>query len=168
MAESDGFVVYAGEYPDLDTAKDDFAAIKGLHKADFIGQYDAALFTKEEGGKVKIIDTDETARARGAKGGIIAGAVLGVLFPPSVLAMAAGGGALGAIIGHVHKGMPRGDIKELGELLDEGEAGIVLVAEMTIEEGLDKMLKQAAKVMKKEIQADADELKKEVDAASQP
>jgi uncharacterized membrane protein len=167
MAESEGYVVYAGEYPDLDTAENDFLAIKELHDADFIGKYDAALFTKKENGKVKIVDTDESSRARGATGGAIAGAVLGVLFPPSIIGMAAGGGAIGAILGHVSGGIPRGDIKELGELLDEGEAGIVLVGESTIEEGLDGMLKNATKEMKKEIDANADDLKKELDAAVQ-
>jgi uncharacterized membrane protein len=165
MAEPEGSVVYAGEYPDLATAEEDSLALKDLHKADFIGHYDAALFTKEEGGKVKIVDTDESGRARGATGGAIAGAVIGIIFPPSILAMAAGGGILGGILGHVSSGMPRGDIKEIGELLDEGEAGIILVGETTIEEGLEKLLKKANKVLKKEIQANADEMKKELDAA---
>ncbi|MHB8793507.1 MAG: DUF1269 domain-containing protein [Thermoleophilia bacterium] len=165
MAQSDGFIVYAGQYPSLEAAKDDFAAIKALHKADFVGHYESALFTKEENGKVKIVDTDETARAHGAVGGAIAGAVLGVIFPPSLLVMAAGGGALGAIIGHVAEGMPRGDIKEVGEMLDMGEAGIVFVGEPTVEAGVDKLMKKASKVMKKEIQADADEVKKQLDQA---
>lgn len=166
MTDSEGMIIYAAQYPNLDTAKADFEGIKALHHADFIGQYDAALFTKEEGGKVKIIDTDETARAHGATGGAIAGAVIGIIFPPSILGLAAGGGVIGAIIGHVHKGMPRKDIKEIGDTLDDGEAGIILVGEATIEEGLDKLLKQAAKVMKSQIQADADEMKRELDAAT--
>jgi len=165
MTESEGFIVYAGEYPSLEAARDDFAAIKALHKADFVGHYESALFTKEEDGKVKIVDTDETARAHGAVGGAIAGAVLGVIFPPSLLVMAAGGGAMGAVLGHVAKGMPRGDIKEIGDMLDEGEAGIIFVGESTVEAGIDKLMKKASKVMKKEIQADADAMKKELDQA---
>jgi len=165
MSESNGFIVYAGQYPSLEAARDDFEGIKALHKADFVGHYDAALFTKEDNGKVKIIDTDETSRAHGAVGGAIAGAVIGVIFPPSLLVMAAGGGALGAVIGHVSKGMPRGDIKEVGEMLDEGEAGIVFVGEPTIEAGAEKLMKKATKVMKKQIQADAEEMKKNLDQA---
>ncbi|MDO8736710.1 MAG: DUF1269 domain-containing protein [Thermoleophilia bacterium] len=165
MTESDGFIVYAGQYPSLEAAKDDFVAIKALHKADFVGHYESALFTKEEGGKVKIVDTDETARAHGAVGGAIAGAVLGVIFPPSLLVMAASGGAVGAVLGHVAKGMPRGDIKEVGDMLDEGEAGIIFVGEATVEAGVEKLMKKASKIMKKEIQADADEMKKTLDQA---
>ena len=166
MAEPDGFIVYAAQYPGLDDAEEDFEAIKALHEMNFVGHYDAALFTKEENGKVKIIDTDETSRAHGAVGGAIAGAVIGVLFPPSVLVMAAGGGALGALIGHVSKGMPRGDIKEVGEMLDEGEAGIVFVGETTVEAGVEKLMKKASKVMRKEIKAESKEMKKAMEEAA--
>jgi len=81
MAETDGFIVYAGQYPSLEAAKDDFAAINALHKADFVGHHESALFTKEGSGKVKIVDTDETARAHGALGGAIAGGCSGNHFP---------------------------------------------------------------------------------------
>jgi len=165
MTESDGFIVYAGQYPSLEAAKDDFAAINALHKADFVGHYESALFTKEGSGKVKIVDTDETARAHGALGGAIAGAVPGIIFPPSLLVWAAGGGALGAMIGHVAEGMPRGDIKEVGEMLDAGEAGIVFVGKATIEAGAEKLMNKASKIMKKEIKADAKEMKKTLDQA---
>jgi len=165
MTGNNSFIMFAGEYQNLAEAQEDFEAIKTLHQADFVGYYESALFTKEEGGKVKIINTDETPRAHGAVGGAIAGAVIGLIFPPSLLAMAAGGGALGALIGHVARGMPRKDIKEIGEMLDEGQAGIIFVGEPTFEEGVEKLMKKADKVMKKEIQAEADEMKKELDLA---
>jgi len=165
MSESDGFIVYAGQYPSLEAARDDFAAIKALHKTDFIGHYESALFTKEGNSKVKIIDTDETARAHGAVGGAIAGAVIGILFPPSLLFMTAGGGALGAIIGHVAEGMPRSDIKEIGELLDEGEAGIIFVGEATVDAGVENLMSKASKIMKKEMKADTRAIKNTLDQA---
>jgi hypothetical protein len=46
-------------------------------------------------------------------------------------ALTVGGGAgaaIGAISGHVSGGMDRGDLKELGDVLDEGEAGLMLDA----------------------------------------
>ena len=65
MARPDGMILYAAQYASLEPAKEDFADIKELHKEKFVGFYDAALFTKEADGKVKIIDTDESGRARG-------------------------------------------------------------------------------------------------------
>lgn len=166
MAQSDGMILVAATYDSLEAAKEDFKGMKELHKEKFIGFYDAALFEKEEGGKVKIIDTDESGRARGAGIGLAVGAVLGLLFPPSLLLWGAAGAGLGALLGHITTGMPRGDIKELGDMLDAGQAGIIVLGETTMEEGFDRMAKKAAKVMKKQVDVDAEEVKKQIDEAA--
>ncbi len=166
MAKPDGMVLYAAQYTTLDAAKEDFAAIKELHKEKFVGFYDAALFTKEEGGKVKIVDTDESGRARGTGIGLAVGAVLGLVFPVSLLVWGAAGAGLGAVVGHFATGMPRSDIKELGDALDEGQAGIILMGETTMEEGMDHLAKRAAKVLKKEVDVNAEEVKKAIDEAA--
>jgi uncharacterized membrane protein len=166
MKDVDGFIVYAGEYANLNDARDDFEAIKTVHREKFVGHYEAALFTKEPGGKVKIINTDETPRAHGAVGGAIVGAVIGVIFPPSLLLLAAGGAGVGALIGHVAEGMPRGDIKEIGEMLDDGEAGIIFIGETTLDRGAERIMAKADKVMEKELKAETKELKKAMKEAA--
>jgi uncharacterized membrane protein len=165
MADADGMILFAGQYSDLDDARIDFDVIKELHKEKLIGRYDAALFTKTDKGKVKIIDTDESFRARGATAGALGGAILGLIFPPTLL-LIGGGAALGAVIGHVSMGMPRGDIKELGEMLDEGEAGIILAGEMTIGKFEERIMHRASKISKKEIDVDTEKLKKDVDESA--
>src|SRR5512144_1752947 len=40
---------------------------------------------------------------------------------------AAGGAVLGAVSGHAAAGMSRHDLKDLGEQLDEGQAGLIVV-----------------------------------------
>ena len=49
--------------------------------------------------------------------------------PPSArpLVGAGTGGVLGAVAGHAAAGMSRDDLKELGEQLDAGEAGLIVV-----------------------------------------
>jgi uncharacterized membrane protein len=165
MAEADGMIMFAAQYADLDDARVDFDVIKELHHEKLIGRYDAALFTKTEKGKVKILDTDESFRARGATAGALGGAILGLIFPPTLL-LIGGGAALGAVLGHVSMGLPRGDIKELGEMLDEGEAGIILVGEMTVAKFADRILKKAAKVSEKNVDVSADEVQKAVDESA--
>ena len=163
MADPDGMILYAAAYDSLDDAKMDFEGIKILKSEKFLGAYESALFTKEEGGKVKILNTDATERGWGAKVGIVTGAVIGLIFPPSIIGMAAAGGGIGAVLGNFMKGMKRSDIKEVGDMLDEGQAGIVLVAEVTLEEGLDHLMKHAAKIAKKEVDAQAKDIKAAID-----
>jgi uncharacterized membrane protein len=158
-------IVYAAAYGSLEDAKEDYEGIKELHKEKWIGKYESALFTKNEDGSVKIHDTDATSRGRGLKMGAAIGAAVGIIFPVTILAGALVGGGAGLLGGHLTKGLKRGDIKELGDLLDEGEAGIVLVGIVTPDEGIDRFLKRAAKVMKKQVDADAEELKKAIDDA---
>jgi len=165
MAEADGILVFAGQYANLDEATEDFMALKTLKSMDFIGKYEAALFTKTVEGKVKIIDTDATERGAGAKVGAVTGAVLGIIFPPSLLASAAVGAGAGALVGNFMTAMSRKDVKELGELLDDGQAGIVFIGETTLEAGMRKLLKHVAKEMKIQVDDQADEMKRAIDAA---
>ena len=165
MAEPEGMILYAAAYGSLDDAKMDFEGIKLLKAEKFLGDYEAALFTKEEGGKVKIVNTDATERGWGAKVGLVTGAVIGLIFPPSILGMGALGAGVGAVLGNFMKGMKRSDIEEVGNMLDEGQAGIILVGEVTIEEGMDRLMKRAAKVAKKEVDAQAKEIKDAIDEA---
>jgi uncharacterized membrane protein len=158
-------IIFAAQYGDLDDAKNDFAAIQELHKEKWIGPYESALFEKTEDGKAKIVNTDSSARAWGATAGMVVGGVLGVIFPPSVLAMGALGAGAGALAGHFAGGIARSDIKELADTLEIGGAGIVLIGEFTPDEGIDKLLKRAAKITKKQIDQDAADMKKAVDEA---
>ena len=61
--------------------------------------------------------------------------------------------------------MSRGDLKDLGEALDEGEAAVIVVGESKIDEQIEKATKRARKLIEKQIDADADELKRELEAA---
>jgi uncharacterized membrane protein len=162
---SEGLIVYAAAYDDMEGAEADFEAIKLLSKEKFIGGYESALFEKREDGKVKILNTDASERAWGAKAGLVAGAVIGLIFPPSIAGMAAVGAGVGALGGNIMRGMKRKDIAALGDLLDEGEAGIIFIGEATLEEGMDRLMKRAAKVLKKQVDADAEAVKRAIDEA---
>ena len=63
--------------------------------------------------------------------GLATGAVV-ALFPAVGIigALAVGGGAgaaLGAVTGHAHSAMNRDDLKTLGEVIDKGHAGLIVV-----------------------------------------
>src|SRR5215831_10676871 len=111
MADNAAFI-YVAAYPDETTARDDYAAVKSLHDQGVVGSYDAAVVTKDANGKVHA-NKDETATRHGAWWGVAAGAALGAIFPPSILASATAGGLIGGVSGHLAKGMSRSDVKQL-------------------------------------------------------
>jgi uncharacterized membrane protein len=156
--------VYAATYADRADAFADYDNLLDLHAAKLVGTYDVALITKDDEGKVHV-EKHEKPTQHGAWGGIAVGALVGVLFPPSVIGAAVVGGLAGGVGGHLRKGMSRGDASELGELLGGGEAALIVVGESRVEEELDKALTRAEKSIEKEIDADNKEFKRELEEA---
>jgi uncharacterized membrane protein len=155
--------LYAAIYDDSAAAEADYVAVFELHAAGLVGTFDSAVIEKDDDGKVRVSKTEKPTQ-HGAWGGIGVGAVIGILFPPSLIASAAVGGVIGGVGGHLFKGMSRGDLKDLGEGLDEGQAAIIVIGESKIDEQIQKAAKQAKKVIAKQIDADAEELKTAVNA----
>ena len=164
MADEPVFL-YLAVYDSEDDARLDYDALLELHAAGIVGTYDAALVTKDAEGKVHV-HKHEKPTQHGAWTGIGVGAVLGVLFPPSILGSAVVAGTAGGLIGHFWRGMSRGDMKDLGEALDDGQAALVVVGRSKLEETLDRELKRAQKRVEKEIDAESKDVEKEIDAAA--
>ena len=162
MADRPVFV-YAAVYDTATDAEADFMGVVDLHAAGAVGTYDAAVIVKEDG-KVHVHKTEKPTQ-HGAWTGIAVGAVAGILFPPSIFGSAVLGGAAGGVIGHLHRGMSRGDLKDLGEALDEGEAALIVVGESKIDERIEEATKRARKVLEKQVDADAEEFKRELQEA---
>jgi uncharacterized membrane protein len=150
MAKPDSVFIFNGTYPNEDAARADYDIVKDLPAAGAVGTYDAAVVTKDIAGKVHV-NKDEMATRHGAWGGAAAGAVVGLLFPPSILATAAVGAAVGGIGGHLWRGMSRSDVKEFGDIIDEGQAALVIVGESTVEQAVQKASLKAEKRIAKQL-----------------
>jgi uncharacterized membrane protein len=163
----DPLFLYVAAYDSEADARTDLDALAVLHAAGAVGTYDAALVVKDAGGKVHV-HKHEKPTQHGAWTGIGVGAVVAILFPPSLLASTVVGGVAGGVIGHLWHGLSRHDVKELGETLDAGEAAVVVVGKSKLEELLDRELKHATRRIEKQIDADAKAFEKELDAAADP
>jgi uncharacterized membrane protein len=157
--------MYAGDYESVDDAKADLEVLKELHRDKFVGTYDAAVLTKTDEGKVEIVEKTEKPTQHGGWAGLAAGAAIGLIFPPSILVSGLVGAGGGALIGHLRGGMSNSDLKEVGEMLDESEAALIVVGEATIERAVDEATRRAKKKMKKEVGADAREMERAIDSA---
>ena len=160
----DTFFAYCGVYADVSDALADYDAVHALHtEIGLIDAYDAAVVERTSGGKVKIVKKHETpTRVGGVLGGgvgLATGLVI-ALFPAAaiggglLLATGGGGAILGAVAGHAAAGMSRSDLKDLGESLDSGQAGLVVVAVSDIEAKVKAAMKRAEKIEARELKAD--------------
>ena len=156
--------LFIGVYDNPVFAREDLEVVRDLHAQKIIGTYDAAVAVKEADGSVKVSKWEKPTQ-HGAWTGIAAGAVVGILFPPSILGMAALGGVTGGLIGHFHGGMSRKDVKELGEMLDAGDAALIVIGRDKLDEQLQKAGLRAQKQIEKELKVDAKELDKQLAAA---
>jgi uncharacterized membrane protein len=173
----DTLMVYAGVYDSVGGAEADYQLVKDLHtEAGLIDGYDAAVIERRADGKVKIVKKHETpTRVGGVLGGGIglATGLVVALFPfaaigGGLVAATTGGGAiLGAVAGHAAAGMSRHDLKELGEALDAGQAGLVVVAVSDMGAKVERAMKHAAKLQQKELKADTAEIERDAASAGQ-
>jgi len=165
MAKPDAVFISIGTYPSEAAARADYDVVKDLHAAGAVGSYDASVITKDDMGKVHV-NKDETSTRHGAWGGAAVGGLVGLLFPPAILAGAVVGAAAGGVGGHLWKGMSRADVKAFGELIDEGQAALVIVGESTIEQALAKAGLKAEKHVAKELGVSAKDLDSAIQAAA--
>ena len=165
MAKPETVFIYIGTYPDEAAARDDYGVVKDLHAAGAVGTYDAAVVTKDDAGKVHV-NKDEMATRHGAWGGAAAGAVVGILFPPSIIGTALVGAAAGGVGGHLWRGMSRADVKEFGDVIDDGQAALVIVGESKVEQALEKAGLKAEKHVAKELDVSPADVDKAVQEAA--
>ena len=164
MSGSDTTFILVATYPDEVAARQDYQVVKDAHAAGLVGSYDAAVVTKDANGKVHE-NKDETATRHGAWWGVAAGAAVGIIFPPSILASAAVGGVIGGVSGHLAKGMSRSEAKELGDFIDPGQAGLVIVGESKVEDAIKKAVTRAEKQTAKELDVPPKDLDKALQQA---
>jgi len=171
----DTFTVFAASYDTLGAAEADFHAVRELYEnSGLIDTYDAAVITRDDHGKVRIVAKHEQPTRRGAWRGLgigLVGGALVALFPAvglgaGLLAGATGGAGLGALAGHVSAGLKRADLSELGDLLDDGHSGLVVVAASELGDRVEQAMKHAGKLARKPLQADEQAVERDIEAAA--
>jgi uncharacterized membrane protein len=135
------------------------AALKDFQQAELAGAIDlidAAVIVHNSDDKVKIEETGDPSGKKWAKRGAIAGGVVGIIFPPSIILSAAVGGGAGGVWGKIRdKGFKDEDLKEIGKSLPPGSSAIIAVAEDRMVEQLESALAGYEKIAKHVVSAEA-------------
>jgi uncharacterized membrane protein len=132
-------IAFIATYDDAADARQDYEEVKQAHSKGFIGEYDAAVVWKNDKGKVEIDSVSDEAGRKWLWAGLGVGALVGLIFPPSILAASAIGALSGAVIGRFRDGIPQNDLEQIGEALTGDNAALVVVAEDPVAEALQKI-----------------------------
>jgi uncharacterized membrane protein len=134
-------------------ALEDFQSMDREGSIDLI---DAAVIVHTAEGKVKFEETADPSGKRWAKRGAIAGGVVGLIFPPTIIASALVGGGAGGIWGKLRdKGFKDDDLREIGESMEPGTSAIIAIAEDRVVERLQRGLEGYERIARHTVSAEA-------------
>jgi uncharacterized membrane protein len=166
MTDNDTLIVLAASYDDLAAAEVDYEAVKAFYYEAGVGHdFDAAVLERGDDGKVKVAKKHEQRTRHTAWEGLAIGVVAALLPGVGLVAGAAVGASVGAITGHIKGGMKDTDLKELGTVLEAGQAGLIVLYATNVADQVAALIKAENRFVSQEIDADADELAKQLKAA---
>lgn len=166
MSDKDLLVVLGASYDSVDDAETDYEAVKAIYDEAGVGHaFDAAVLERGADGKVKVADKHEQSTRHGAWVGLAIGAVAAILPGIGLGVGAAVGAGVGAVTGHIKGGISNDDLKELGSVLNNGEAGLIVIYATNMADQVAASIKAQNRFISKAIDADADELAKQLKTA---
>jgi len=148
--------VFVATYDTEDGAAAASNAFQAAQRDGAIDLIDAAVIVHTADDKVQIEETADPSGKKWAKRGAIAGGVVGLIFPPSIIVSAAVGGGAGGIWGKIRdKGFKDEELKQIGNSLPPGSSAIIAVAEDRMVEQLERALSGYDKIAKHVVSAEA-------------
>lgn len=159
---SDGaYTLVVGRFPTMDEAEAAYDLLEAIERDSPLRIDGVVIASSDADGKVQLGKVTEHSTRTGLKWGLVGGVALGVLFPPSILAGAIGGGAIGAAIGKVTNLSHRAGLAdELEGVMKPNTAGIVALVEDTavveVRRALAKADQIVTKAVDKQIAAEID------------
>jgi len=175
VSEKDTLIVMAAAYQDVADAEADYGAVKALYDEVVSSHdFDAAVLARDENGEVKVVmkhaQSTRHSAAHGRGWGLAIGAACAIFAPVGLLGgPAVGGGAgatIGAVTGHVKSRIDDEDLAALGDVLDQGQAGLIVVYEVNMADRIAANMKSVNTVaVSRRIDAYADELARQLHEA---
>ena len=143
--------LYIATYSDPDAAQQDWDGIKQLARDDVIEVDGLVLVSRDDDGKIKVKDNANDV-GKGAAIGAVGGAIIGLIFPPALIALAVVGGGIGAGAGAIVDRRQKKEIKaDIEDVLPPGSSGIVALFEERWVDDVEKALAKADKTSKHEV-----------------
>ena len=166
MADDKTLSVIIGQYDTTEDAVEDLGYVLESRDEHLYAFFDGAVVSKDESGNVGIVRKHETPVSMGAWGGLVVGAVVGLVYPPALLELGAVGAATGAIVGHFSRGMSNSDIRELGDSLNEATAALIIAVDSESADTTRSIMGRARSITVKPVTARASDIDAAIEQAS--
>ncbi len=148
--------IFIATFGDEVQAKESLKDFQAMDREGSIELIDAAVIVRGADGKVRFEETADPSGKKWAKRGAIAGGVVGLIFPPSIIVSAVVGGGAGGIWGKIRdKGFKDEDLKAVGEEMAPGTSAIIAIAEDRVLERLQNGLKGYDRIARHAVSAEA-------------
>lgn len=141
---SDGaYTLLAADFSDTDIAMEAYEALKKVEDGATVKIDGVIVVRRNADGKLEVQKATDHSTREGLAWGAVGGAVLGVLFPPSIIGSALVVGAGGGIFGKLRERHHKKELaKELEDAIEPGHSGIIALVsdpgEVKIREALEK------------------------------
>jgi uncharacterized membrane protein len=168
VAVQGNYAVVVAQFADMDAAKSAYEGLRDAEAKRAIDIDGVLVVNADYQGKIHVQKmTDHTTR-KGFAWGAVGGAVIGLIFPPAILASAVAVGTAGAVAGKVGHEMKKGALAdELASVIAPGTSGIVALVAITAVDAVKQSIPDATAVKAVPVSDEtADAVKTAVDAAA--
>ena len=141
------YAVAVAAFADEDAAKAAYEALQDAESAGQLGIEGVLVVKTDENGKVKVQEMTDHSTKTGVKWGAVGGVVLGIIFPPTILASAVGFGVLGGLLGKVRNVAHKSMVSDaLAGTVGPNESGIIALVKAGDLEAAKAAMPTATKV----------------------
>jgi uncharacterized membrane protein len=171
VAVSDGaYSLIVADFNDTDAAWEAYELLKSIEDGRTVEIEGVVVVKKDADGEIEIQKATDHSTRRGLGWGVVGGVVLGVIFPPSIIASAVVLGAGGAAVGKARELHHKSELAdELQDAIDPGHSGLIALvsdpsvveirkaldkANRIVESAVDKVAAEDMKAAAKEAEAE--------------
>lgn len=150
---SDGaYTLIVADFADVDVAMEAYQALKDVEDRATVKIEGVLVVQRDRAGKLEVQKVTDHSTREGLGWGAVGGAVVGILFPPSILGsvllVGAGGGLIGKLRERHHK---KELAEELQDAIEPGHSGIVALVSDPGEVKIREALQKADRIVEKAV-----------------
>ena len=162
--------VIVAQFADMDSAKAAYYALLDAEATRAVDIYGVLVANADLQGKVHIQKMTDHKTRNGFLWGAVGGAVIGLIFPPTIIAGAVGVGLAGAAVGKAGNVLMKSEVAdELASVIAPGTSGIVALVAITAVDAVTQTIPDAKVVKSAPVDdATADAVKQAAKAAGDP